>query len=57
MADFVTPRDLSHELGVSQKDIREYLRQQYGLLADRDETRWQLDVNEAESVREHFQSP
>lgn len=57
MADFVTPRDLAHELGVSQKDIREYLRQQYGLLADRDETRWQLDVNQAESVREHFQSP
>jgi hypothetical protein len=57
MADSVTPRDLSHELGVSQKDIRDYLREQYGLLADRDETRWQLDVNQAESVREHFQSP
>lgn len=57
MADSVTPRDLSHKLGVSQKDIRDYLREQYGLLADRDETRWQLDVNQAESVREHFQSP
>jgi hypothetical protein len=57
MADFVTPRDLSHELGVSQKDIRDYLRQQYGLLADRGGTRWQLDVDQADSVRGHFQCP
>lgn len=55
MADFVTPRDLSQELGVTQKKIRDYLRQTYGLLATRNEVRWQLDADEAAAAREYFQ--
>jgi hypothetical protein len=54
MADFVTPRDLSHEIGVPQKKIRDYLRQTYGLLATRNEVRWQLDADEAAAARQHF---
>ncbi|WP_157366501.1 hypothetical protein [Arthrobacter sp. Soil763] len=56
MADFVTPRDLSHELGVPQKKIRDYLRQTYGLLATRNEVRWQLDADEAAAARQHFRA-
>ena len=54
MTDFITPRDLSNELRVPQKKIRDYLRREYGLLADRSETRWQLDRNQASKIREHF---
>jgi DNA-binding GntR family transcriptional regulator len=54
MADFVTPRDLAHEFGVPQKEIRDYLRQEYGLLSTRNETRWQLDASQAAAVRKYF---
>ncbi|MCP8999857.1 hypothetical protein NFC73_08950 [Pseudarthrobacter sp. RMG13] len=56
MADFVTPRDLSHELDIPQKKIRDYLRQTYGLLATRNEVRWQLDADEAATARQHFRA-
>lgn len=56
MADFVTPRNLSHELRVPQKKIRDYLRQTYGLLATRNEVRWQLDAGQASAVRQHFRT-
>jgi hypothetical protein len=45
MPDFVTPRDLSDELDIPQKEIRDYLRQTYGLLATRNQVRWQLDAD------------
>jgi hypothetical protein len=54
MADFVTPRDLAYELGVPQKEIRDYLRQEYGLLSTRSETRWQLNAGQAAAVRKYF---
>jgi len=54
MADFVTPRDLSDELGVSQRKIRDYLRKKYGVLASANEVRWELGTDRAADVREHF---
>jgi len=53
MADLLTPADLSRELEVSQKGIREFLRKEYGKLKAFD-TRWQLDAAKAEAVRRAF---
>ncbi|QLD11661.1 hypothetical protein [Microbacterium oleivorans] len=49
----LTPAQLSLELRVPQKRIRDVLRQLYGTLPD-DQPRWQLDENQAERVRTHF---
>ena len=54
MEDFETPGELARELGVSPKRVRDYLRSQYGLLAERNETRWQLDSLSADGVRVYF---
>ena len=50
----VTPNDLARELGVTPRAIRAYLRSKYGRLAGRNETRWQLDGEEAADVRREF---
>ncbi len=49
----VTPAQLSLELGVSQKRIRSYLRSTHGKLPA-DETRWELDEGQVDSVRAMF---
>lgn len=54
MNEIVTPRDLSHELKIPQKRIRDYLRSEYGLLAAGNETRWRLNTEQATKVRQHF---
>lgn len=52
MADDVcTPADLARELDVSPKRVRDVLRAQYGLLAERGATRWMLSNEQAEHVR------
>jgi len=48
-----TPAQLSLELSVSQKRIRDYLRDLYGTLPD-GVTRWELDDKQANLVRSHF---
>lgn len=50
MDDLLTPADLSHELGVDQRTVRAYLREQYGKLTP-PETRWRLSEERASSVR------
>lgn len=50
----VTPRELARQLGVDQRAIRSYLREKYGRLAPRHETRWLLDSVQAASVRVEF---
>ncbi|MGX5695557.1 DUF6998 domain-containing protein [Agromyces soli] len=51
--DTLTPADLSRELGVSQKRIRDVLRAEYGLL-DAFTTRWALSDEQADRVRSRF---
>ncbi|WP_157446653.1 hypothetical protein [Cellulosimicrobium sp. TH-20] len=51
MSDPVTPADLERELGVSARKIRDVLRAEYGLLAERGDTRWELTAEQADSVR------
>lgn len=50
----MTPADLSRELGVDAKRIRDFLRERYGLLPPQ-ETRWQLSQEQVDTVRAHFQ--
>lgn len=49
----VTPAQLSLELNVTQKRVREFLRAMYGPLPD-GETRWQINEDQAQRVRERF---
>lgn len=49
----LTPAQLSLELRVPQKRIRDVLRQFHGTLPI-DQPRWQLDENQADQVRAHF---
>lgn len=49
----VTPAQLSLELSISQKRIREYLRELYGTLPE-GTPRWELDVAQANLVRGRF---
>lgn len=49
----LTPAELSRELDVPQKRIRDYLRDTYGLL-DEKTTRWHLTEDQAAGVRERF---
>ncbi|HEY8591174.1 MAG TPA: SDR family NAD(P)-dependent oxidoreductase [Naasia sp.] len=55
-AGHITPADLSRELGVDQKRIRDHLREQYGTLPA-DETRWILTSEQAAGVRARFDDP
>lgn len=50
--DFLTPRRLADELGVSDRTIRQWLRQQgwQGVPY----TRWRLTEEQAAQVRSHF---
>jgi hypothetical protein len=48
-----TPAELALELGVAQKRIRDVLRSRFGLLPD-GVTRWELDDDQAQFVRETF---
>ncbi len=54
MSEPTTPRELAQELGVSAKSIRDYLRNEYGLLAPRGLKRWELTGDQAATVRAHF---
>ncbi|WP_188109309.1 hypothetical protein [Paeniglutamicibacter gangotriensis] len=54
MTELVTPRDLSLELKILQKAIRDYLCQTYGLLSTRDEVRWRLDAEQTAATRNYF---
>jgi DNA-directed RNA polymerase sigma subunit (sigma70/sigma32) len=51
--DDTTPADLSRELSVSAKRIRDYLRAAYGTLKP-PTTRWRLTAAQADDVRRHF---
>lgn len=51
--DTTTPADLSRELSVDAKRIRDFLREQYGLLPP-DETRWHLTLEQDRAVRTRF---
>lgn len=53
MADDTTPSDLERELGIDQRRIRHYLRQQYGNLPSYTDN-WHLNARAAEDVRTHF---
>lgn len=48
-----TPAQLSLELNISQKRIRDVLREQYGTLSD-GVTRWELNDTQADGVRARF---
>ena len=55
MDNFLTPADLSRELGVDQRALRAYLRKRYGALVT-PETRWRLNDVQAEDVRDHLRA-
>ncbi|WP_394253050.1 hypothetical protein [Arthrobacter pityocampae] len=55
MDETTTPADLSRELGVDAKRIRDFLREQYGLLPPH-ATRWLLNQERADAVRTHFRT-
>lgn len=55
MADDTTPADLERELGIDQRRIRHYLRQQYGNLPGYTDN-WHLNARAAEGVRGHFRA-
>ncbi|WP_148612656.1 YfeC-like transcriptional regulator [Nocardioides rubriscoriae] len=52
MDDFVTPRQLAEELGLSDRTVRQWLRDQgwQGVPY----TRWRLTEEQAAQVRNHF---
>ncbi|WP_168210112.1 hypothetical protein [Oerskovia sp. KBS0722] len=54
MDDVVTPQDLARELGRTDREIRVFLRAEFGRLAERGETRWQLTPEQAAAVRGRF---
>jgi hypothetical protein len=53
VADDTTPSDLERELGIDQRRIRHYLRQQYGNLPSYTDN-WHLNARAADDVRTHF---
>ncbi|MDQ1532067.1 MAG: hypothetical protein QOE37_2172 [Microbacteriaceae bacterium] len=55
VADDTTPTDLERELGIDQRRIRHYLRQQYGNLPAYTDN-WHLNARAAEDVRTHFRT-
>ncbi|WP_149359730.1 MerR family transcriptional regulator [Lolliginicoccus suaedae] len=50
--DVTTPRELAIELGVSDRNIRQWLRDQGWQSTPY--TRWQLTQEQAQQVRAHF---
>ena len=52
MTDQITPAQLSSELGVSAKAIREYLRAKHGTLPPF-VSRWNLTKAQADDARKH----
>jgi uncharacterized protein YjcR len=54
MTEHITPRQLAAELSVSDRTIRQWLRDQgwQGVAY----SRWQLTPDQAEQVRAHFRS-
>jgi hypothetical protein len=54
MSDPVTPSDLSKELGVDARRIREYLRRKNQGTLTPAVTRWYLTKPQADEVRAHF---
>lgn len=55
MDEETTPADLSRELGIDAKRIRDFLRKQYGLLPP-NETRRRLNQVRADAVKAHFRT-
>jgi hypothetical protein len=55
VADDTTPSDLERELGIDQRRIRHYLRQQYGNLPSYTDN-WHLNARVAKDVRTHFRA-
>lgn len=55
VADDLTPGDLERELGIDQRRIRHYLRQQYGNLPAYTDN-WHLNARAADDVRTHFRT-
>jgi hypothetical protein len=54
MSEPVTPADLSRELSVDPRRIRAALRDRYGKVRDRQETRWLLTQEQVDEVRAAF---
>lgn len=50
----LTPSELSREIGVDAKRIRDFLRDTFGKLDKSVESRWRLNAARAETVRRHF---
>ena len=55
VADDTTPSDLERELGIDQRRIRHFLRQQYGNLPSYTDN-WHLNARAADDVRRHFRT-
>jgi hypothetical protein len=55
--DEMTPADLARELDVSARRVRLVLRDRYGLLSARGETRWLLNEEEQDVVRRAVRRP
>lgn len=53
--DLMTPADLARELERSDKEIRAFLRAEYGRLAERGEVRWHLTPAQVAAVRRRFE--
>jgi uncharacterized protein YjcR len=52
MTESITPRELAAELGVSDRTIRQWLRDQGWQSVPY--ARWELTPDQAEQVRDHF---
>ena len=52
MAETITPRELARELGVTDRAIRQWLRDQGWQAVPY--TRWNLTLEQAAEVRAHF---
>lgn len=55
MSDTVTPAELSKELGITPRTIRQWLRDQGWQSIPY--SRWHLTRNQADAVRAHFGRP
>jgi AraC-like DNA-binding protein len=53
MADDITPSDLARELDVSEKRVRDHLRERFGTLPQYTDN-WHLNRRTAQEVRKHF---
>jgi hypothetical protein len=53
MSDQITPADLSRELGIPQKTIRDYLRAKHGSLPEF-VSRWHLTKEQADDVKKNL---